>query len=81
MLEMKNVLVTGVSSGIGCATADKLIEMENEIMKELNDKQKDLFWKYMECEDKRTCAEIDYALNYGFTYAVTLIKELLGAKF
>ena len=28
---------------------DKLIEMENEIMKELTDKQKDLFWKYMEC--------------------------------
>ena len=26
---------------------DKLVEMENEIMKELNDKQKDLFWKYM----------------------------------
>ena len=40
-----------------------------------------IFWKYMECEDKRTCAEIDYALNYGFTYAITLIKELLGAKF
>ncbi len=60
---------------------DKLIEMENEIMKELNDKQKDLFWKYMECEDKRTCAEIDHALNYGFTYAITLIKELLGVKF
>ena len=38
---------------------DKLVEMENEIMKELNDKQKDLFWKYMECEDKRACAEID----------------------
>lgn len=60
---------------------DKLIEMENEIMKELNDKQKELFWKYMECEDKRTCAEIDYALYYGFTYAITHIKELLGVKF
>lgn len=60
---------------------DKLVELENEIMKELNDKQKDLFWKYMECEDKRTCAEIDYALHYGFAYAITLIKELLGEKF
>ena len=60
---------------------DKLVEMENEMMKELNDKQKDLFWKYMECEDKRTCAEIDNALNYGFTYAITLLKELLGVKF
>ena len=54
---------------------DKLVEMENEMMKELNDKQKDLFWKYMEC------AELDVEdcnINYKPSKQVQIpyIKEM-----
>jgi len=70
-----------ISSGKMVRLSNKVINAENKLKKELNEKQCEMFSEFIEAQDKQAMAQIDEALIYGFRFAVSLINDLKKINF